>query len=247
MSNKHDANVRKSTLVNFQIGLVASLLFTYVMFEVYTAVPIVNQPPPKEVDDSDTYVWDGRFVEYKEPEQKTVAAKKPTPVVDPQDFDIVDNDTAIKDEDRIFKNEPAESNPIEPGVLPDDPDDNNEPIVYPFTKIEWVPIFPGCEKLKTNAERAACFSEKIRKIVSRKFNTDLGERYGLTGLQRIYTQFDVDPSGLITNIQIRAPHPKLEKEAKRVIELFPQMTPGKQRDTPVTVKYQLPIVFKIQN
>ncbi|MHA7055998.1 hypothetical protein ACWGOQ_0002175 [Aquimarina sp. M1] len=38
MSNKHDAKVRKSTLVNFQIGLMISLLFTYVMFEMYTSI-----------------------------------------------------------------------------------------------------------------------------------------------------------------------------------------------------------------
>ncbi len=248
MSNKHDANVRKSTLVNFQIGLIASLLFSYLMFEVYTAVPIVNQPPPVTVDDGETYVWDGRFTEYQEPEEKVIAEKQTKPVVDPKEFEIVDNDAAIEEIGEEFKNKPVESSPIDPSALPDDPDDDDkDPISYPFTKIERVPVFPGCEKLKTNAERAACFSEKIRKIVSKKFNTGLGERYGLTGLQRIYTQFDVDANGLITNIQVHAPHPKLEKEAKRVISLFPQMTPGKQRGTPVTVKYQLPIAFKIQD
>ncbi len=246
MSNKHDANVRKSTLVNFQIGLIASLLFTFLMFEVYTTVPVINRSSPIMMDDEPTYVWDTRFVEYQEPENKVVAEKKSKPVVDPEDFKIVENDAILKNIDEVFKNEPIESAPFTPDVLPDDPDDN-DPISYPFTKIEWVPIFPGCEKLKTNKERAACFSEKVGRIVSRKFNTGLGEKYGLTGLQRIYTQFDVDANGMITNIQVRAPHPKLEKEAKRVIDLFPQMTPGKQRDTPVTVKYQLPIVFKIQD
>ena len=79
-----------------------------------------------------------------------------------------------------------------------------------------------------------------------KFNTGLGERYGLAGLQRIYTLFEVSPAGVIQNIQIRAPHPGLEKEARRVINLLPEVTPGKQRGREVTVKYQLPIVFKIQ-
>ncbi len=246
MSNKHDANVRKSTLVNFQIGLIASLLFSYLMFEVYTAVPVVNQPPPITIDDGETHVWDGRFTEFQEPEEKMIAEKQSKPVVDPQEFEIVKNDATLTAIDEEFKSEPTESAPIDPSTIVD-VEPVEEPESYPFTRIEWVPIFPGCEKLATNKERAICFSEKVGRIVSKKFNTGLGEKYGLTGLQRIYTQFDVDQNGIITNIQVRAPHPKLEKEAKRVIGLFPQMTPGKQRDQNVTVKYQLPIVFKIQD
>ncbi len=41
--------------------------------------------------------------------------------------------------------------------------------------VEQVPIFPGCEKLSTNGERKACMSEKISKLVQRKFNTNIGD------------------------------------------------------------------------
>ncbi len=247
MSNKHDANVRKSTLVNFQIGLIASLLFTFFMFEVYTAKSVVyDQNLITEIPEEDP-VWNEIFQVHKEPEPKTIAETRIV-VKDPQEFREVPDDHLIKEMTKEFKNveqsktvEPFNPDAIE-NILPEE-----EPKNFPFTKVEAVPIFPGCEKLSTNEEKAACFSEKIGKIVSRKFNTDLGERYGLSGVQRIYTQFDVDASGMIKNIQIRAPHPKLEKEAKRVVNLFPEMTPGKQRGKPVTVRYQLPIVFKIQN
>jgi len=157
----------------------------------------------------------------------------------------------VKDKDVVdgveFKNEPTEtSSPVTPEDILDIPE--NKPVeIVPFIAVEEVPVFPGCEKMTTNKEKAACFSEKVGKIVSRKFNTGLGERYGLSGIQRIYTQFDVDANGMIKNIRVRAPHPKLEKEAERVINLFPEMTPGKQRGEPVIVKYQLPIVFKIQD
>ncbi len=245
MSNKHDANVRKSTLVNFQIGLIAALLFTYLMFELYTSAPIVDSNNTRITIDEPPVEWNTVvFKVYEEPKPKEVAEKRTKPVVDPQDFKIIKDDAVIKDMDKVFKNEAVESHPITPDVLPDEPEE--EPESYPFTKIEWVPVFPGCETLTTNEEKAACFSEKVGKIVSRKFNTELGERYGLTGLQRIYTQFEVDADGMIKNIQVRAPHPKLQKEAERVINLFPQMTPGKQRGKPVVVKYQLPIIFKIQ-
>lgn len=246
MSNKHDANVRKSTLVNFQIGLIASLLFTYVMFEVYTAKPVVYSDDNGYVVEEPPLEWTGDYKIYEEPKPKQLAVKPFKPIVDPQEFKIVDTEVieGLKNE---FKNsEPVESAPFDPNTI-EDIKKEEDLVFVDFKVVEDVPVFPGCEKLSTNKEKASCFSEKIRRIVSKKFNTGLGEEYGLTGVQRIYTQFDVDADGMIKNIQIRAAHPKLKKEAERVINLFPQMTPGKQRGKPVTVKYQLPIVFKIQN
>ncbi len=247
MSNKHDANVRKSTLVNFQIGLIASLLFTYFMFEVYTTVPrdivddtgLTIEEPPVE--------WNHVFKVYEEPKPKEVAVKQTKHPVDPQEFNVIDNTAVINKVTEEFKNvQPTETSaPASPDEIEDlVPEEKIGP--HDFKKVEFVPIFPGCEKLATNKERATCFSKKVGKIVARKFNTGLGERYGLSGLQKIYTQFDVNQEGEVTNIRVRASHPKLEEEARRVINLFPQMTPGKQRDRNVTVKYQLPIVFKIQ-
>jgi protein TonB len=67
------------------------------------------------------------------------------------------------------------------------------------------------------------------------------------GKQRISVQFVVDQVGNIVDVQVRAPHKRLEKEAKRVIELLPQMTPGQQQKNAVRVKYNLPIVFEIQD
>ncbi|WP_062056530.1 energy transducer TonB [Aquimarina longa] len=247
MSNKHDANVRKSALVNFQIGLIASLLFSYLMFEVYTSEPIAYSVDPQFVVEEPPVKWDGVYKIFEEPKPKQVAAKYTKPVVDPQDFDIINDDVVVKDIKKVFKNTVVVSDPIDVNTIIDADDGSDTPTTLPFLAVEDVPVFPGCEKLSTNKEKATCFSEKIRRIVSRKFNTGLGEQYGLTGVQRIYTQFDVDTDGMIKNIKVRAAHPKLQKEAERVIHLFPKMTPGKQRGNPVTVKYQLPIVFKIQN
>ncbi|MBW1294656.1 energy transducer TonB [Aquimarina litoralis] len=248
MSNKHDANVRKGTLVNFQIGLIASLLFTYAMFEVYTSEPIKKIADKPVVIDDEPLVWDGTFEVYQEPEQKVVAQKQPAPIPDPTDFEVVEDDAVLDDmkEEYESKEPVIETAPFNPDAIADD-EEEEIPENVPFTLVEDVPIFPGCEKLKTNKERAACFSEKIGKIISRKFDTSIGSDYGLSGIQRIYTIFDVSSDGTIQNVQVRAPHPKLKKEAERVIGLFPTMTPGKQRKTPVTVKYQLPIVYKVQD
>ncbi len=247
MSNKHDANVRKSTLVNFQIGLIASLLFTYVMFEVYTSVPIVKEIH-EEIDISEemNFTMD-TFVIEQEP-QKKIAAKVVQPKIpDLTRPEIVEDDTVLEDLKEEFKSEePVETAPFNPDALVDKEEDD-EPANFPFTVVEDVPVFPGCEKLRTNKEKAACFSKKIQRLVSRKFNSELGQEYGLQGLQRIHVQFDVARDGSIQDILVRAPHPALEKEARRVVKLFPIMTPGRQRGKAVTVKYQLPISFRIQN
>ncbi|MBQ4818681.1 energy transducer TonB [Aquimarina sp. MMG016] len=246
MSNKHDANVRKSTLVNFQIGLVASLLFTYLMFEVYTTDPAVYNPKIEESVPQEEFVWNQVFEVYKEPEAKPIAEKRSEPVVNPDDFKVIDDKDKIAEAEDEFKNDPpAEvSTPVNTSDIDDVPE-AEEPVDFPFNVVEFVPVFPGCEKLATNEEKASCFSQKVKRIVSKKFNAGLGEELGLKGLQRIYVQFEVYKDGTIQNIQARGTHPMLEKEAKRVVSKFPKMTPGKQRDKNVTVKYQLPIVFKV--
>ena len=72
-------------------------------------------------------------------------------------------------------------------------------------------------------------SEKITKFVQRKFNTDLAGDLGLSGRQRISVIFKIDKNGDVVGVRARAPHPRLVKEATRVVNLLPKMKPGKQR------------------
>ena len=121
-----------------------------------------------------------------------------------------------------------------------------EDIEVPFSVIENVPIYPGCEK-GNNSAKKACMSEKISKFVQKKFNTELAGELGLSGRQRINVIFKIDKNGNITGVRSRAPHPRLEKEAARVINMLPKMKPGKQRGKAVIVPYSLPIVFQVQD
>jgi len=116
-----------------------------------------------------------------------------------------------------------------------------------FISVEEVPIYPGCENRKTNTDKRKCMSDKISKLVQKKFDTNLGDELGLSGKQVIRTQFKIDKTGHVTDIKTRGTHPDLEKEAQRVINTLPEMTPGKQRDKNVGVIYTLPIVFGVQN
>ncbi|WP_046743910.1 energy transducer TonB [Kordia zhangzhouensis] len=116
----------------------------------------------------------------------------------------------------------------------------------PFSVIEDAPIFPGCEKYSSKAERKKCMSEQVQKHVNKKFNTELASDLDLEGVQKIFVVFKIDKTGTITDVRSRAPHPRLAKEAEKVIRSLPKMKPGKQRGKPVGVNYTLPIVFKVQ-
>lgn len=122
----------------------------------------------------------------------------------------------------------------------------DEDIEVPFAVIENVPVFPGCEK-GNNAAKKACMSQKIQKFVTKKFNTELASDLGLSGRQRINVIFKIDKTGNVVGVRSRAPHPGLEKEAARVINMLPKMKPGMQRGKAVTVPYSLPIVFQVQD
>ena len=111
-----------------------------------------------------------------------------------------------------------------------------EDVEVPFMVIENVPVFPGCESGSNDAKRK-CMSDKISEFVRRKFNTDLAGDLGLTGRQRINVIFKIDKSGNVVGIRARAPHPRLQAEAERVVKLLPKMKPGKQRGKPVVVPY----------
>ena len=117
----------------------------------------------------------------------------------------------------------------------------------PFAIIENVPIYPGCEDKKNNADRKKCMSEKITKFVNKQFNTGLANDLGLEGRQKISVQFKIDSKGNVVGIQSKAKHPKLQSEAARVINKLPSMTPGMQRGKPVGVIYALPIIFQVQD
>jgi protein TonB len=88
-------------------------------------------------------------------------------------------------------------------------------------------------------------SEKLGKLVNKKFNPDVATDLGLTGKQNIYVQFTIDKTGKVTKIKARAPHDKLENEAVKVINKIPQMIPGRQRDQNVEVIYTLPIRLQV--
>ena len=115
----------------------------------------------------------------------------------------------------------------------------------PFSVVEEVPVFPGCEDFTSNEERKTCMSEKIVEFVNTHFDVDAAKPYAQPGLNRIYVQFRINKDGSVEEMGVRASAPQLEEEARKVINKFPKMTPGKQGGKEVGVLYTLPIIFNV--
>ncbi|MFK7813454.1 MAG: TonB family protein, partial [Maribacter sp.] len=131
-------------------------------------------------------------------------------------------------------------------VLENNSDDNRKLDVnyqgsVPFSKVDQVPIFPGCEN---SANPKACFNEKLQKHISKHFNyPKKAQEKGLQG--RVSIMFLISEEGEITSIAKRGPDPLLEDEAVRIISKLPKMTPGQHKGKNVAVPYSIPISFKL--
>ena len=96
---------------------------------------------------------------------------------------------------------------------------------YAYNKDETAPQYPGC-KTGNNEKKRKCMSEKLANFIVKEFNKDLAKGLGLYGRQRLAIIFKIDTSGRAIEVRARAPHPKLEKEAIRVIKMLPIIKPG---------------------
>lgn len=174
------------------------------------------------------------------------ATPDPATIIDKLDIVIDEsniNETIIAETDLDFE-EPLIIKQNLNGIIEikiKEPDDET----VPFIAIEEAPTFPGCTGTKDN--KKACFTEKISKFVSKEFNASLAQELGLSsGKQRLFVMFTINKNGDITNIEARAPHKSLEKEAIRVIQSLPRMIPGKQQSKTVAVRYSLPIAYNVE-
>ncbi|AGC78599.1 putative peptidase M56 BlaR1 [Nonlabens dokdonensis DSW-6] len=112
----------------------------------------------------------------------------------------------------------------------------------PFAIIDEVPHFEHCTG--TEAEIKKCTQDKITQFVNKNFNTGIAK--DMAGRHKISVQFKIDQNGNAVDIKSRAKSPELQEEAARVINMLPQMIPGKQNGQPVNVIYALPIIFQVQ-
>ncbi|MDR6300174.1 energy transducer TonB [Mesonia maritima] len=233
-------DLRRRSVLFFQIGLIVMLFLTWraIEWKTYEKEEFEKQVVQfDQLNEEETVVM---------PPNQPPPPPPPPPPPAPEVIEVVEDEVEV--EEQVIESTEVTEEPeiVEVAEVSEVADE--EPIAdVPFTAIEDVPIFPGCEKYKTNAERRKCMSEKVSDFVNNKFNTELGSELGLSGVNRVYVRFKIDSKGKIVDVQARAPHPRLQKEAERVVKMLPQMTPGKQRGQAVGVLYSLPIIFQVQD
>ena len=130
--------------------------------------------------------------------------------------------------------------------------------------VEEVPIFPGCEDLSSHSEKRKCMQKMFSKHIARKFYLDVVTPTCIeskvveekevcvkseywkgfsSGKTRLYAKFIINKEGIVSNINVRAPHERLKEETERVLKLLPKMTPARHRGKAVSVPYTLPIAL----
>ncbi len=115
--------------------------------------------------------------------------------------------------------------------------------VISFSQADTPPRFRECSTTVVQQE-ILCTQKAVEAFAKQKFNTGLFKNLNLNEKRiRVYAQFIIDKNGSIKNIQIRTPHPQLQKETKRVLELLPSFIPGKHDNRSIEIKYTLPLVF----
>jgi len=231
------ADVKRNGSIYFAVGLLLMLIITYstINYKSYDKSDIDIGLVINEMDDEE---------EVPITEQIKTPPPPPPPPAAPEVIEIVEDEAEI--EETVIESTETDQDEEIVEVEDIEVEEIEEDIEVPFAFIENVPVFPGCEKEKGNNAKKKCMSTKIAKFVNKKFNVDLAGDLGLSGRQTIRVLFKIDKNGNVTNVQSRAPHPRLAKEAERVIKLLPKMKPGKQRGKAVTVSYTLPIIFQVE-
>ena len=236
MQNKKSpkADIGRNSSLYFAVGLALMMFLSYgtINYKVYDKDALgLDKVSMDALDEEEVPIT----------EQVKPPPPPPPPPPAPEVIEIVEDEEEVE-ETIIESTESDEELEIEDIEI----EEVEEDVEVPFAVIENVPVFPGCER-GNNEKKRKCMSEKIAKFVQRRFNTDLAGDLGLSGRQRINVIFKIDKRGNVTSVRARAPHPRLEKEAVRVIKLLPKFEPGKQRGKAVIVPYSLPIIFQVQD
>lgn len=107
--------------------------------------------------------------------------------------------------------------------------------------VQVIPTFKSCENF---TDKVYCFNEQMNLHIKKHIiYPEKAKKKGIQG--RVIVQFIIDEYGNVTEIKSKGLK-ILADEAYRIISLLPKFEPGYKNETPVRVKYGLPITFRLQ-
>ena len=164
------------------------------------------------------------------------------------DLPIIDNGEIVIETtgDVVDTNYVERSDEIEPVVGIITPTEENKEKFYSFHFVDKQPRFKGVVK-RVNETWEKNFERKMNEFVTKNFDFSTTENLGLSeGKKRMFTRIAIDTLGNVTNIETRAPHPRLKEELKKLFEKLPRFIPGKHNGKNVSVRYIIPITFMVE-
>ena len=240
---------RAARRLNFSVVLV--IVIAAVGFSIPRLITMVT-PEKKEVMTEVT-----TLSQLEEPEVKQEEVQKVQPVAPPPPAlkssikftaPVIKKDEEVADEDQMKSQEELTESKVtisiadvqgtdeEGGVLVEDLKQvvTEAPVEEEvFDMVEQAPQFPGGP-----AELMAWLGKNIRYPV-------IAQENGIQG--RVICQFVVGSDGSVRDVKVmRGVDPSLDKEAVRVIQSMPKWIPGRQNGKAVSVRYTLPVTFRLQ-
>jgi protein TonB len=250
--DKKLTNVKVNPFINFLLGLTVALFIAFLIMELQTPVKESNYPLFSQKEMAMEINMDHFVIEKPEPKtqiKKTIIETPKEPVkkinkdkapviVDNEDPDLTEN-TAPQVTDDNVTDKPTADAPVDK-TKPLEPSNLN------ILSVTEVPLYPGCSASLDSKERIDCLNEKMARYIQRKFDTVLARDINGKDLVTITVVFTIGTDGHPKDVQVRAPSPALEKEARKLIAGLPRMKPGKYNGAEVNTTYALPIQFKVQ-
>ena len=221
------ANLENKKLLFVEIGLVVSLLITYLAFE-WTS----KETSTAVLEDTTEILVEEEIISTNIDTPPPPPAAPKIPVLSDQ-IDIVDDEIELED-DMFMNLEDDSSLGVEIMDYVEVEEEVVEEEAIPFQLIEDRPKFQGGD--------ASNFSKWVNQ---RLVYPEIAKENGVQG--RVTLQFTVEKDGSITKVKVlRGVDPSLDKEAVRVVSTSPKWSPGKQRDRAVPVTYTFPVVFQLR-
>ena len=177
-------------------------------------------------------------------DKETIPSFIPPPV--PERIEVVEDEKEVE-ETIIESTETDESEAIEIEDIEELEEVEEVVEDVPFSIVENLPIFNGCDENLTKENQKKCLINKLQEHVKSNLNTSLTNNLAMTSSTRLFAEFTIDRRGKVVNIIVKGNYIILANEVVRVLQMLPDFIAGSQRGRPVNVPYILPVTFVKSN
>jgi len=222
------ADLTKKNALFLEIGLIVALGLCLLAFEWSSSDKVETMELAAEVQ----AIEEEQIINTQE--QMEIPPEMPKIPVLSDIIDIVDDDIQVNDDLFIDMEDNANIGveimeyhaAVEEEVVEEE--------AIPFALVEQKPRFQGGD--------ANTFSAWVNKNLQ---YPEIAKENGIQG--RVTLQFTVNTDGSVSNVKVlRGVDASLDKEAVRIVSMSPKWEPGKQRERPVKVVYNFPVVFQLR-